>query len=498
MKHRRGLSMYIVFLIVAMATLLASGLAYRAGADRDGAGHAVMAVQAEALVRSGIAGLMAELDAERPTILEGGEPRVTDQWSLYGTGIERGEIVLIPWESRDDDMARGRDLLIISESAKLNVNAATVEQLQTLFEAAGVVGDVRRMAEAVISARERLQTRRFLSLGDIVALGAVPGDVMWGRAESGGEMEGSEGQRRPLSELLTVHGYEPVLQETGKYKINVNAEWDDRMGRRIARRFGAELASLVYQVKQNEDFRITEEQLVQILAQSDNPPTEWDQYIDAFTDSDETIYHGRVDLNRAPAEVLQAVTGFDAETVSAIVSARSELSQRQQAGTAWLVESGIVEPAAWSQVATKLTTRTFVWRARVMGRILRGGSGPALQQQPPASVEAERVYEVVIDLSSPRARLAYVRDISMKDVAVRLSQMYGSLGETLDTSEASADHGPVDEPYDVSNRGGRSDSMVNRSEPESGDDSGEAASDGRSNQPRQADRSPSGRWTRGG
>lgn len=490
--------MYIVFLIVAMATLLAAGLAFRAGADRDGAGHAVLVVQTEALARSGMAGLMAELDAERDTILAGGLPHFTDRWALYSTGTERGELVILPWESSGNDFEAAGDRLVVSESAKLDVNAADAEQLTRLFEAAGVSGEASQLASSVVAARDRLATGRFLSLGDIVALGALPADVMWGIGDAADES--SRPQRKPLSDLLTVHGYEPVLQETGKYKININAAWDDRMGRRIARRFGQELADLVQQVKQNEDFSITETQLAQFLAGSDNPPDDWDQYIDAFTDSDATTYHGRVDLNRVSSEVLYAVTGFDEDTVSAILAARSELSARQQAGTAWLAELGIVEPGAWAQVTTKLTPRTFAWRARILARILRGGRDDGQ----PTTVEAERLYEVVIDLSAPRPRLAYVRDITMKQTAGDLINRYGTAADQPDRADEAdtlgwndpvspSDSGRDERPYDTgSDDAGRDDGAS--------DPPDAAPPDGRTppTAPQPGGHTPSGRWTRGG
>jgi len=441
--QRRGTALFIVFIIVASAVLLTTSLAFHARAERFGASTEDSHAKAAAVAWSGVQAVMAELDQQRVNLLNGIEPQLTDSWSLFGDGTQRGVVDLLPIGSDEE--------LVVSESAKVDLNAVDQEQLLKLT---GLSQDI---VGEILSTKRQLPNSRFESLGDLIVISGIDASHIWGdpadttyinmdfsknlMSEDQDAVHVSDDSNAiatnsidirghaTLSQLLTVFAYEPKLQESGKYKININDDFTDRMFRRIEQRFGQDLANLIKRVKENDDsFHLTEQQVYQLLATGDTDPTEWDQYLDAFTDNDDRYYQGRIDILNAPAHVLQTLDGISNEQAIAIVDERQVLTQKQRAGTAWLVTHDILTPDEWAIVAPKLTWRTTAWRVLVRGRVVVGGENRKTR------IASERIYEAVIDLSMPRPRIAYLRDVTMLSIANRF---YSSSSKDSDVEDSS-------------------------------------------------------------
>ena len=60
-------------------------------------------------------------------------------------------------------------------------------------------------------------------------------------------LDGSTGQDagalRGLADAVTVYGFEPALQRSGKLRIDLNVEWSDELAERVTERFGADASS---------------------------------------------------------------------------------------------------------------------------------------------------------------------------------------------------------------------------------------------------------------
>ncbi len=456
--QRRGTALFIVFIIVASAVLLTTSLAFRARTERFGASTEEANAKAAAVAWSGVQAVMAELDRQRDNLLNGIEPHVTDSWSLFGDGTQRGIVDLLPIGPNGE--------LIVSESAKVDLN--TIEQEQ-FVQLTGLPEDT---IVDVLRARAQLPNNRFESLGDLMAVQGIDASHIWGatidtarnnpqineesnvddRNETNTSIDThanirypDDGESTALSHKLSVFTYETKLQESGKYKININGDFTDRMFRRIERRFGEDLANLIKQVKDNDDaFHLTEQQVYQLLATGDTDPTEWDQYLDAFTDNDERYYQGRIDILNASAHVLQSLDGISNEQAASIVDERQVLTQKESAGTAWLVTHDILTHNQWAAVAPKLTWKTTAWRVLVRGSVVVGGDNGKTR------IASERIYEAVIDLSMPRPRVAYLRDVTMRDIATRFysanaidDDMEDSRSLALETEESNMFDTPI-------------------------------------------------------
>ncbi len=424
--QRRGVIILVVFVIISGAALIMTSLSFLGRAEMRSAALVGRTAQAQALAWSGVQAVMAELDAQRQEMLDGREPQVTDSWSLYGTESERGMIQLLPLGPEDE--------LIVSESAKLDVNLADAESLAKID--AFLTPD---LALAIVAARQARPGGRFDSIADLLEVEGITADLLWGPLDKVQVQRAAASERdaevhferrlrslqrgvagpepRGLADLLTVFSIEPVIQSTGRYRININAKYDDRMHRRIARRYGEELADTVRQFRENEpDLVITEKQWYDLLVLTESEDRQTDEYLDGFCLDEQKYAQGRVDLNRAPVEVLAALPGLDADLSAALVTEREAISARDRAGLAWPMAAGVLTEAQWAAAAPRLTWRTSAWRVRVLGRILVG-------EDDEVEVAGECVYEAVIDFSSPQPRVAYLRDITMLETAVALRHL---------------------------------------------------------------------------
>lgn len=524
--QRRGVIILVVFVIISGSALIMTSLSYLGRAEMHSAGRVGRVNQAQALAWSGVQAVMAELDSQRQEMLDGRDPQITDSWSLFGTGSERGMVQLLPVGPDDE--------LIVSESAKLDVNLADAESLARLEPLL-----TPELAAAIVEARSARAGGRFDSLADLLEVPGMTPELLWGpldkvqvqraaASEQDAEVHFERRLRhlergvsgpapRGLCDVLTIFSIEPVIQATGRYRININAKYDDRMHRRIARRYGEDLANLVRSFKTNEPERvIAQKEWYEILALTESEGRQADEYLDGFCLDEQKFAQGRVDLNRAPVEVLAALPGLDMDLAGALVAGRDALSARDRAGVAWPMASGAMTPAQWSAAAPRLTWRTSAWRVRILGRVLVG-------EEENVETAAECVYEAVIDLSSPQPRVAYLRDITMLETAISLrhlspppSEEEDEADETDAPREPAPGEGAADTPSRFTSRRDASGRLIDRPtfapdpddrtapSPEPPYDAGDGgdATDGRSGPPREGGSAtppvrtvrPIGRW----
>jgi DNA uptake protein ComE-like DNA-binding protein len=120
--------------------------------------------------------------------------------------------------------------------------------------------------------------------------------------------------------------------------------------------------------------------------------------LDRFTGSAEAELVGRININTAPASVLQLVPGIDNALAENILSARRNLPAERRASVAWIHVENLVDAERFREIAPYLTTRSLQFRFQVLGYGARSGRF--------------RVVEAVIDASSNPTRLVYLRDLT--------------------------------------------------------------------------------------
>jgi DNA uptake protein ComE-like DNA-binding protein len=444
---RRGTILVAVLLVITIASLVGTGAMYTARAEALGASVSLRRTEARALAWSGVQGVMAELSAQREALLDGEEPRLTEEWELWEEGMVRAVVRLAP--------VRESGPLILSEPARLNLNSATAEML-------AAAGLEQKEAEAIVAAR---QERPLSSVQDVMQLEGMSAARF--RGLSGDEQESAS----PLLERFTVWSFDANTQSglgddgvrhRGKLRMNLGAEMSERLAAAIDDRFGEGASNAVKTLRERGTTFSSTGDIVRALNTLNIQPRDWPAVLDAFSTTDDPYIPGRIDLMRAPVEVLASIPGIDQSAAEQIVQVREGLDSEMRQSIAWPVIQGIVSPGSMAQAADHLTARSLQWRVRIEVGLASGDQGAVSTRE--ASLRDRLLWEVVVDVASERPRVAYLRDVTMDRAARELHDAWftgmeeveaesdWTIESLLPRDEPRTDPGPAATPLSVFER----------------------------------------------
>jgi hypothetical protein len=116
---------------------------------------------------------------------------------------------------------------------------------------------------------------------------------------------------------------------------------------------------------------------------------------------------------------------------------RGRLEAEALRSVAWPAAEGVLTPEQFREAVDYLTTRSMQWRVRVEAGFETAEEGPAVFLAEDAPKLRDRiVLEAVIDVSSERARVAYLREITMLDAARRRFAQAGGGEATVEIGPA--------------------------------------------------------------
>ncbi len=410
----RGFVLISVLVVVATALLVVTSLLFITQAEVARSSGTAQRVQARALALSGLQAVMVRLDEQRETILGGDVPRLDEEYVIYESGARLGVARLLPVGLDDERLS--------PESGKLDLNRADADMLADT----DLVDP--ELAERIIAHRDELG-RPFQSLGELLEVPGVTPETLYGPIEDLTVMDdamlGDSAVRRRrlsqtgapargLADVLTVYSFGPALQQSGTRRINLNVGYSQELGRRVDRRFGTGASETLRQLFDSGTTFENDAKIIGVLRFFNMSPEEWPEIIDAFTTDPGEYHFGRLDINTAPYEALVALPGFDAEQAAQIVRVRDTLPSDERATIAWPAIRGIVEPEAYDTLAGRITTRSWCYRIRI-------AAGEVVADDPESALLNPVIYEAVIDLAAPKARVAYLRDISLLQVTARVA-----------------------------------------------------------------------------
>lgn len=436
-RDRRGVVLFAVLIVVVLASLIGGTMLSAVDAERSASRVSLARTQSRALAWSGVQLAMAEIAGQRESMLMSGEAQVSSEWVVYEDDRGRRAVVRVVPDQEGQ--------ILRSETAKLDLNHASVEMLAKL---PGIDTDAR--AQRVVDARP------FTSVEELVHVEGFSADLLYGLNGSGdalaiaGDDGRSEDAAQPLIDLVTVFSFDPNVQvglesedKRGKLRVNLNLPWSDRLARAIAEQWGEELVPVAKDLfESGADFK-TDQAMINTLTRAGVGVEALRNVLDAVTTSDDMYRLGRVDVMRAPEAVLACLPGLDADRAAAIVAQRESLDERARLSPMWLVDQGIVTLEEFAPLSDHVTMRSMVWRLRIESgfvessqiRDVAGVADSVLEGLADREAADELlldrvVYDVVIDASSERPRVAYLRDVTMLDFAVQL--------RTRDLEEAAA------------------------------------------------------------
>jgi len=450
--NRRSFVLIAVMVIVGSAILITTTLLFRIQVDAAAGDYYARQIAAKHLSRSAVQLLVSELNSQRDRILDSQLPSIDDQYTVYEAGGRMGVVRLLAVDQT-------RQQYIEPEAGKIDLNEATA----TMLADSGLVD--AQTAEAIINYRDNTLGPGgpgFTSVAQLLRVDGVKAETLYGELDAyrlrdpalrtrdqralDATQSSIQHSARGLADVVTVYGFEPPLQRDGVKRINLNVEWSEELGRRLDDRFGQGAGQIVQQIMQQGTTFDSNAVIVQTLRSLNAPQEDWPEIVDALTTVSSDFAFGRVDINTAPYEALVALPGIEAEQAQLIVDARESLSNDRRGSIVWPILEQIIEPQAYDELADRITTRCWTYRARFV-------AGETSVDTPEAPLDDALVYEVVIDLAAPQPRVAYLREITMFDTTARLAlladeaQSASDGFETADVRREDAATAPPDGPF---------------------------------------------------
>ena len=427
--HRRGLALVAVLVVMGGALLVTTSLLFVVHAELAGCAGAAERAQTQALARSGIAVVVMQLNEQREEILAGRTPQIDQEFVIYQTGARRGVVRLLR-------VGPGGELLV-PEAGRLDLQAADADALA----ATGLID--LTLAQEIIDYRSQSLGRPYQSVAELLGVPGMSSETLYGPIqEFVGPRENptpDETAARGLGDVVTVYGVEPALQQDGRLRINLNVPWSDELAARITDRFGSAMAETIQGIMENTTFD-SDSKIFGVLNFFEMSPEDWPDVIDTFTTDEGEMHYGRLDINTASHEALLSLPGLEPEQAADIVQMRDNLPDDQRATIAWPAIQGIVEADAYEQLGGLITTRSWTYRLRL-------AAGEVDADDPDAPLVATIVYEIVVDLSSPRPRLAYLREITwLRTTALIAAHTQVSDTDTPQNGASTEDDPPLDDP----------------------------------------------------
>ncbi|MBM4108610.1 MAG: hypothetical protein FJ255_07330 [Phycisphaerae bacterium] len=422
-RRRPAAVLPLVLAVVVLAVSVAVGMLASASTRIDAAEATWRRQQLRAVALSGLRSAMSQLESQREALIGGGTPSIDAELILYSDATGRGVATLLP-------LGDDGDLHAHSALAGLDLNRATAEMLARL------PGLSEALAGKLVAARGK----GFTSVEEAAAIafesGLDLGAVFGSAARSPGESEpgAAPSGDPPLLSSLGVFGFDPEIQQglgrnadafLGADRVRPTAEWVKENRPDLVDRLGEPSAVALERLAATRGAFDTRTGLVRLLQTQGVPVEAWAGILDLAAVGDDQFARGVVDLNQAPAHVLAAVPGLDESTAAAIVARRDSVDDALRGTIAWPVIEGVLEPARLAQAADWLAARSLVWRVRVRGLI----EPPSDAEPSSAATPGGVVIDAVIDLTGPRARLAYLREVTSMPLAVWLAERVESSAE---------------------------------------------------------------------
>ena len=417
--EHRSFVLIAVLVVITGAVLVGTSMIFIAQGRVVETAGAADAAQMRALAWSGVQAVMSELNDQREQLLHSKTPRLDSQYTIYESESRAGIVRLLP-------MSADNQALTSPEAGKIDLNSATSGVL-------GLTGMIEpSSAEAIISFRDQNLKRPYQSVAELLlAPGAMitpqrlygPLEELTPRDQAQQEsMDLAErvaarlqtNRVRGLTDIVTVFSVEPVAQRDGKPRINLNQPWSEALGQQITSRFDAQVVLQVKTLMEQGTKFEKDGSIVKALIDAATDQRLWPDILDAFTTQPSEFQVGRLDINTAPLPALLTLPEITGAQAAQIISVRDQLSDDERSTIAWPVLSQVISPQTLVALADRITTRCFMYRLRV-------AAGEVNPDQPDGPMNNPVIFEVVIDLSSPKPRVAYMRDISVLQAAAQIA-----------------------------------------------------------------------------
>jgi general secretion pathway protein K len=409
---RRGAVLILVLWTITVLAMLAGGLTFAMRQDLAIASLQQSRVVAHGLARAGVERAIAEVMDDLRAV-----DNLEDLWCDDPGAFQAVQLSDGTFSVLHDSYETGPSYGVGDESAKLNVNSATREQLMALPHMttviAGAIIDWRDADEepqpdgteggyySSLSHPYTIRNGPFQTVRELLLVRGVTEELLYGEDANGnGRLDANENDGDATSPpdnrdsrldrgwfaYLTVHSYEKNRNGLGERRVNINSADADTLEQKLSLESWA--AQSIVKAREQHQF----EHLVDLLdvkldpelehsqrednnnrdsSEKDTPVTKtiFKRIIDDITLSDDEVLPGRININTAPAVVLETLPGIDAKTADAIVRSRDRTGYRSIAD---LLDISGMTTDIFKQFESLITIRSNVFRIYSEGRTSTG------------------------------------------------------------------------------------------------------------------------------
>ncbi|MEQ9096828.1 MAG: type II secretion system protein GspK [Phycisphaerales bacterium] len=387
--HERGVAVLVVLVVIAIGALAGTVALLAARSAGEAASASAGRLQSRLTMRSGVLAVEQMAIEQRQDVLGGADLDVEDPIELFERGNQTGLFRLDATITPDP----------VSLDALLDINTCTAAMLARL------PGMDETLGAAVAAALPVSSLRALLDVEGLTV------EQVYGEYDQDGRLVSDV---PPLASLLTVGSADPAVAigvggaTPLAERVDVSRAYEEAMGDRLREALGEQQGA---------------SQLIAVLERRDAPPASLaevaralrgqmtlatsGQVLDAVCIG-EAPARGRVDINRAPVEVLAALPGLDQEKAQRIVDARRSLDEEALRDPLWPLREGVVDEGSMLEVLDRVTTRSVRW-------VLRAEAGVAVVRERSVGIDsledAQRVRAGMASAEEDRLRERVAMDL---------------------------------------------------------------------------------------
>ncbi len=420
--HERGIAVLVVLVVLAIGALAGTVALLAARSAGEGASVTAGRLQSRLTMRSGVLALEQMALEQRDAVLGGAPFEVETPLEIFTVGNRTGMFRL---DARITEAP-------VSLDALLDVNTADAEMLAKL------PGMDETLAAAIVAALP------VMSLRELLAVEGVTVELLYGEYDGGGRLV-SEGV--PLASVLTLGSVDPGLTvgvggvEPGLKRLRFDGERDEGFRSGLVELVGEESAELCMAMLEVLPTQPPTRRAIAAWS-SQGGLDQGSTWLDAM-DVGEGPVAGRIDINRAPVEVLAAIPGFSQEVAERIEDFRVSASADEIASVIWPLEQGLVDEEGMSAAVDRVTTRSVRW-------VLRAEAGMASVRERSVGIDsledarraragmaaddsdtlADRVaMDLLVDFSGPRPIIVPLGEVSLAGELAAVARVLAGSGD---------------------------------------------------------------------
>jgi type II secretory pathway component PulK len=402
-------TMWIVVVLASLVLMLAQSMRVEGGSSANIAAQA----QADAIEYGAIQYVLAHVDG-----LQGMVPLETDM-PTQGVRVGDGAFWIIrPDWNEDHTRAYG----LIDEAAKVNLNTASLDVLSMLpqmnSDLAASIVDWRDPDQTVTTGGAESQYYMLLpnpynckdapleTIEELLMVKDFTRDILYGEdtnqnyvldtneddADASDPPDNHDGRlQRGLADFVTVYTSEPNTDADGKARTNINTAAADAVAKLLGTNLAASKLGTILSERRRQPFKNVFDFKNRCKLTSDD----FLNLADQLTTRTEKTIKGLININTAPHDVLLALPGLDESDVTALLSARPDVTT-QAPSLAWVADALKADKAAG--IGDLITSRSYQFSANIVSVAANGRSF--------------RRCRVVVDASSSPPKVIYRQDLT--------------------------------------------------------------------------------------